>query len=231
MSAAADERPANIRWLPPGLRPPGGMTVRAERVFLLVGLAALFAGYDMGVFGFAVPKIQVSLHIPEDQVGITISYFRLAALAAVILAWSADLVGRRRLLLFTIVGQAVATLYTAFAQDYAQFVWAQIVTRVFGYAEEMLCYVVIAEEVAAEFARLGEWHAGGNELYGRRACVGREWVDQHPSRRLARAVCDRFAAAVPGGLFASPLARNQALRGARTKRCRNFLRASARHWI
>ena len=146
---ADDECPANIKWLPPGLRPPGGMTVRAERVFLLVGLAALFAGYDMGVFGFAVPKIQVSLHIPEDQVGITISYFRLAALGAVILAWSADLVGRRRLLLFTIAGQAIATLYTAFTPDYAQFVWAQIATRVFGYAEEMLCYVVIAEEVAA----------------------------------------------------------------------------------
>ena len=29
------------------------------------------------------------------------------------------------------------------------FVWAQILTRVFGYAEEMLCFVVIAEEVAA----------------------------------------------------------------------------------
>jgi putative MFS transporter len=73
----------------------------------------------------------------------------MAAIAALMLAWSADLVGRRRLLLFTIFGQAVATLGTAFVQDYAQFVWLQVATRVFGYAEEMLCFVVIAEEVSA----------------------------------------------------------------------------------
>ncbi len=146
---AADQRPAKFHWLPPGLRPPGGMTIRQERVFLLVGAAALFGGYDTNVFSFTVPQIQLSLHIPEDQVGLTVSYFRLAAIAALLLAWSADLVGRRRLLLFTIFGQGLATLASGFAQDYAQFVWLQIATRVFGYAEEMLCYVVIAEEVAA----------------------------------------------------------------------------------
>lgn len=147
MTAAGE--PAQIRWLPPGLRPPGGMTQRQELVFLLVGAAALFGGYDTNVFGFTIPQIQVSLGIPEDKVGLTISIFRLSAIAALLLAWTADIIGRRRLLLFTIVGQAIATLASGFAQDYAQFVWAQTITRVFGYAEEMLCYVVIAEEIAA----------------------------------------------------------------------------------
>ena len=157
IDSAGDDRAANIRWLPPGLRPPGGMTSRQERVFLLVGVAALFAGYDMTVFGLAIQQIQTSLHIPEDKISITLSYIRLASFAALALAWSADLVGRRRLLLFTIFGQAVATLGTAFVQDYSQFVWLQIATRVFGYAEEMLCFVVIAEEVSA-LAR--GWAAG-----------------------------------------------------------------------
>ncbi len=144
-----DDAPARFRWLPPGLRPPVAMVWRQERIFLLVGVAALFAGYDMNVFGLAIPQIQASLHIPENQVGLTVSYFRLATIVALLIAASADLVGRRRLLLFTIFGQAVFTLVTAFSGDYAQFVWAQILTRVFGYAEEMLCFVVIAEEVAA----------------------------------------------------------------------------------
>ena len=56
---------------------------------------------------------------------------------------------RKSLLLFTILGQAIFTLATAFTGDYVQFVWAQVLTRVFGYAEEMLCFVVIGEEVAA----------------------------------------------------------------------------------
>lgn len=141
--------PARFLWLPPGLRPPEAMVWRQERVFLLVGIAAMFAGFDTNVFGLAVPQIQASLHIPENQIGLTVSYFRIATLAALLLCSAADLVGRRRLLLFTIFGQAIFTLLTAFATDYPQFVWAQILTRVFGYAEEMLCFVVIAEEVSA----------------------------------------------------------------------------------
>jgi len=149
MSLSRDDAPGRFRWLPPGLRPPVAMQWRQERIFLLVGVAALFAGYDMNVFGFAIPQIQASLHIPENQVGLTVSYFRMAAIVALAISASADLVGRRRLLLFTIFGQAVFTLATAFSGDYVQFVWAQLLTRVFGYAEEMLCFVVIAEEMSA----------------------------------------------------------------------------------
>src|SRR5258706_7772292 len=146
---AQDEQPARFLWLRPfpGLRPAGPMNRRQERVFLLVGLAALFAGYDMNVYGFALPQIQASLNIPEDQIGTTIMWFRMAAFAAIGIAASADLVGRRRLLLFTIIGQGLATLATAFSQTYSEFVWLQIATRIFGYAEEMLCVVVIVEEV------------------------------------------------------------------------------------
>jgi putative MFS transporter len=150
MTAARDDLPARFGWLPPALRPPVAMTVRQERIFLLVGFAALFAGYDMNVYGLVIPQIQASLHIPEDQAGLTVTYFRFASFLALALSASADIVGRRRLLLITIFGQALATLATAFTSTYGEFLAAQIVTRVFGYAEEMLCFVVIAEEMAAE---------------------------------------------------------------------------------
>ena len=144
-----DNAPARFRWLPPGLRPPVPMAWRQERIFLLVGAAALFAGFDQNIFGLAIPQIQASLSIPENMVGVTVAYFRVAALVALLVAASADLVGRRRLLLVTILGQAIFTLLTAVTTNYGQFVAAQFLTRVFGYAEEMLCFVVIAEEVAA----------------------------------------------------------------------------------
>jgi putative MFS transporter len=131
-------------------RPPVAIDLRTERIFLLVGVAALFAGYDVNIYGLATPQIQASLHIPEDQVAPTVAYFRIAALFAMLLAASADLVGRRRLLLFTIFGQAVFTLLTAFATQYVTFVGAQFFTRIFGYAEEMLLFVVIAEEITAK---------------------------------------------------------------------------------
>ncbi len=142
------------------------MTRAEERVFRLVGVAMLFAGFDQNVYGFAIPQIQASLHIPENQIGLTVTYFRFATFIAMLLALSADIVGRRRLLLITIFGQAAFTLATAFSQTYPQFVWFQVLTRVFGYAEEMLCVVVIVEEVAAA-ARLGGRCAIGVELYRR----------------------------------------------------------------
>lgn len=153
-----DDQPATLHFLPPTLRPPEMMTRGQMRTFLLVGLAALFAGYDQNVYGFAIPQIQASLHIPEDQVGLTVSYFRIATFAAMFLALSADIVGRRTLLLVTIFGQAIFTLATAFSQTYSEFVWLQIFTRVFGYAEEMLCIVVVVEIVTAG---VRGWAVGG----------------------------------------------------------------------
>ncbi|HET7083557.1 MAG TPA: MFS transporter [Rhizomicrobium sp.] len=143
----ADSDPARVLKY---LRPPVPIDIRTERIFLLVGAAALFAGYDVNIYGLATPQIQASLHIPENQVAPTLAYFRIAAVFAFLLAASADLVGRRRLLLFTIFGQAIFTLLSAFGAHYWQFVGAQFFTRIFGYAEEMLLFVVVAEEITAK---------------------------------------------------------------------------------
>ncbi|MGD0189205.1 MAG: MFS transporter [Rhizomicrobium sp.] len=120
---------------------------RQGMVFLLVGFTFLFSGYDLNVYGLAIPQIQLSLHIPEDQTGLTVSYFRLATLIALFIAPLADIFGRRRLILFTIVGEALFTLASAFAQTYPEYVWLQICVRICGYCEELLCFVIVAEEI------------------------------------------------------------------------------------
>jgi len=157
MISGNDDRPGRFLWLPPGTRPPFPVPRRQETVFLLVGMTLLFSGYDLNVFGMALPQIQRELHIPENMAGVTISYFRLAALAALFIAPLADIVGRRRLLLVTVFGEALMTLATAFSQDYTQLVASQILARVFGYSEEMLCFVVVAEEIDA---RVRGWSTG-----------------------------------------------------------------------
>jgi len=145
-----DHEPARLLWLqPPFLKPKQAISRRQERIFLLVGLAALFAGYNESVFDFAIPQIQASLHIAEDKVGPTVTLFRLSVIGAMALTALADILGRRRLLLFTIIGQAIATLGSAFAPDYAIFVTCQILIRVFSGAELSLCFVVIVEEMDA----------------------------------------------------------------------------------
>ncbi|HKD22924.1 MAG TPA: MFS transporter [Rhizomicrobium sp.] len=155
--STAAERPARFLWLPPSLRPPVPLPRRQEITFLLVGTTLLFSGYDLSVYSLALPQIQHSLAIPENALGLTVSYFRLAAFATLLIAPLADIFGRRALLMFTVFFEALFTIATAFAQTSEQYVAAQILARVFGYSEEALCFVVIAEEIDA---RVRGWSTG-----------------------------------------------------------------------
>jgi MFS family permease len=153
----SDERPARFLWLPPGAHPPIPLPKRQELIFLLVGTTFLFSGYDLNVYGMAIPQIQRSLGIPENAIGPIVAQFRLAAVGAMAFALSADIFGRRRMLLFTLFFEALLTAATAFVQTRTEFVAVQIAARVFGYTEEMLCIVVIAEEIDA---RVRGWATG-----------------------------------------------------------------------
>jgi len=155
--AAGDDSAGRFLWLPPSMRPPHPLPRRQEIVFLLVGTTLLFSGYDLSIYSLALPQIQKSLHIPEDQVGLIVSYFSLAALVAIFIAPLADLFGRRRLLLVTVSIEALCTLASAFTLTATQYVVVQILARVFGYCEEALCFVVIAEEIDA---RVRGWSTG-----------------------------------------------------------------------
>lgn len=157
MTDASGARPARFLWLPPLLRPPTTLPHQQEIIFLLVGTTLLFSGYDLNIFGLALPQIQHELHIPENAAGLTVTYFRLAALAALLIAPLADIFGRRRLLIITVFGEALFTVASGFTHTYLQFVLAQILARVFGYCEELLCFVVIAEEIDA---RVRGWSTG-----------------------------------------------------------------------
>ena len=92
----------------------------------------------------------------------------------------ADRLGRRTLLLITILGSAVTTLATAFAQNETQFVILQASVRTFGYAQDMISIVVIAEEIAdqARGWALGQtlaWAFEGDEVLPRHVETAR-WL-------------------------------------------------------
>jgi MFS family permease len=126
------------------------LSARAEGlIILLAGSALLINHFDLGIFALALPQIQASLGIPESEIGLFTGVLRLGVLLAFPLMLLADKIGRRRMLLVTIIGMTGATIGTAFAQNPGQFLALQILARCFGYAEDMLCYVIVAEEIAA----------------------------------------------------------------------------------
>lgn len=146
MRDALQEPMARLAWLPRSLRPPVAIPLRHMRIMWLVGIAAMIAAYDLTMFGMALKQIQADLMIPEDQIALTNAIFRLGIVPAVFVSMLADRMGRRRLLMLTILGSAIFTMLTGFSQSHAQLTGFQLFVRMFSYAEDMLCYVVIAEE-------------------------------------------------------------------------------------
>jgi MFS family permease len=134
----------------PFLRRPPSLSAHHSRLLGVVGAAHLFANYGLGLLSLALPQIQAGLHIGEADVGGVTAAIRLGVIPALILTALADHVGRRVLLLTTVVGLAVSTGLSAWAQDAAQFVVLQFVARAFIAAEIVLGAVVVAEEFDAD---------------------------------------------------------------------------------
>lgn len=144
------------------------VTVRQWRVLGALGVANLVDNYDGALLGLALPQIQVGLAVSEETISRLVAIIRLGVLPAILLAVLADHIGRRALLLATIVGFTVCTFLTALVSEPRQFMTAQFVARAFIAAENMLAVVVIAEEFAARhrgwgvgmFGALGAWGHG-----------------------------------------------------------------------
>lgn len=149
MSTDAAACPPRWSRFAPFLGQPPALTPRQWQVLGLVSIATLFDQYDRALFALALPQIQVGLGIAEADVGWLGSIVRLGALPAFFATVAADRLGRRRVLLATIVGYTVCTAATALAPDARTFIVAQFLAHIFTAAEMMLAVVVIAEELDA----------------------------------------------------------------------------------
>ncbi len=116
------------------------------RILGLVGFASLFMRYDGAVLQLALPQIQSSLGISDAALSNTVAMIEFGSIPAFFLMLAADRVGRRRLLLITIVGYTILTGATAFVTSLPLFIAMQFLARVFLMTEVMLASVVIAEE-------------------------------------------------------------------------------------
>jgi MFS family permease len=119
------------------------------RVLGMLSVSELFDHYDMAILGFGLLHIQQGLGIGEAELGGTMAMVRLGLLPALAITLLADRMGRRRLLLATIIGFTLCTLATAFVETAEQFVVMQFLARMFIYAETMLAVVVLTEELGA----------------------------------------------------------------------------------
>ena len=122
----------------------------------------------MFLFTLNLKQIQADLGVAESDLGLLGSLVRAGALFSLFLAAAADRVGRRRMLLVTIVAYTVLTGLTAFSPNAQTFVVLQFFARAFAVAETILAIVVIVEEFPAEHRGWGS----GRQVRFRRAVEG-----------------------------------------------------------
>ena len=145
---ASEDRSYRPRWVQFAFflgRPPA-LTHRQWRVLGLVATASFFEQYDLYLFALALKQIQAGLGVAEADLGFLGSIVRFGALPAFLVALFADRLGRRRILLFTILAYTLFTGATALAPGAWTFVTFQFLARTFAVAEALLAVVVIAEE-------------------------------------------------------------------------------------
>lgn len=163
-SASADAERKSINFTFLGRTPP--FTRRQRRVFLIASTAGFFDQYDRALLSLALKQIQSGLKIAESHLGAMLSVIRLGYLMSLLLTPFADVFGRRRLLLYTVMGYTVFTGLSAIAPGERTFVAFQIIARAFAGAEAAVAMVIVAEEVDAAHRGWAIGLLGGVSLVG-----------------------------------------------------------------
>ncbi|MEY2420968.1 MAG: transporter, putative metabolite:H+ symporter [Acidimicrobiaceae bacterium] len=117
-------------------------------LWLLVS-AAFFEGYDASILSLLLPNIQGTFHVSEAVLGITRIPIELGLFAAFFVARLSDRVGRRPMLLWSVVGYTVFTALTALSWDIWSFAFFQFASRIFLGAEYAVGVTMIVEEFPA----------------------------------------------------------------------------------
>lgn len=113
---------------------------------LVAAGSALYSGMLLSLL---LPQIQSGLGVPAAELPRALAISRLGALPALYLMLAADRLGRRRVLLVALCGLALGNLATGFSRSASELIAAQFVATGFRACVEMLCAVVLIEELRA----------------------------------------------------------------------------------
>ena len=151
--AIADNRRAD-GWA--AVREGFGALRRSDWILLiLLGTTMFFDGYDRGVILVALKQIRSTFHLSQSSASWYLAVLYLGALPAVPIALRADRLGRKRLLVISVLGYTVATGLTAVAPSAVAFTACQFVARLFLNAEGAIVWTMAAESLPARARGIG----------------------------------------------------------------------------
>jgi MFS transporter, putative metabolite:H+ symporter len=123
---------------------------REWAVLAPLATVGFFEVYDVALLTLAAPVIAKGLGVAVATFGIGVALIRLATIGSLPFLRFADRIGRRAMLLVSLVLFTAATGATALAWGLAAFVALQMAARVFLSTEQALTNLVVAEELRAD---------------------------------------------------------------------------------
>ena len=115
-------------------------------LLILLISATFFEGYDSSILALLLPNIQATFHVSEAVLGLTRIPIELGLFVAFFVARQSDRVGRRPLLLWSVVGYTVFAGLTALSWNIWAFTFFQFGSRVFLGAEFAVAITMVVEE-------------------------------------------------------------------------------------
>jgi MFS family permease len=157
----------NPWWIPPFLGGvPASLAPEHLRLLGVLTFALFFENYDFSVLANALPQLAATFGIGKAAQGDFLSFVRMGALPAFLLFPWADRIGRRRLLLASVIGMSLGSALTATSQSALQFALFQVATRTFLVTAGVLAVVIVTEEFPAEHRGWGIGMLGGVSAIG-----------------------------------------------------------------
>ncbi|MEY4514789.1 MAG: hypothetical protein RLZZ450_6911, partial [Pseudomonadota bacterium] len=151
---------------------PTPLTSYQKRLFLLLGVATFFEGYEYVALTQLLPTLRKTYGLSESGAGVLVSVIGFSALLSFVLIRRADVVGRRPMLNITVVGYTAFSILSACSQDVWQFGAAQLGARAFLLAEYAISMVYLAEEFPADRRGFAVGTMQGLNSLGAIVCAG-----------------------------------------------------------
>lgn len=166
---------------------PSDLTRGSDPAYLrlllaLLVSAALFDGYDGAILDIIGPGLLETFALSESGLAAVRFGIKLGAVLAFFVAQASDRVGRRKILIWSVVGFTIFTTLTAFSPNVWLFTLAQFCAEIFIGAEYAVSVTMISEEfpTATRGTALGKFsltHAAGSILVPILILAG---IDQTP---------------------------------------------------
>jgi MFS transporter, putative metabolite:H+ symporter len=126
------------------------LTPYQRRLFVFLGVATFFEGYDFVALTQILPHLRADMGLDKHDATTLVGVINFGTLLAYLLVRRADSWGRRRVLTITIAGYTLFTLMSGLAPNVWWFAIAQMLARIFLIGEWAISMVIAAEEFPAD---------------------------------------------------------------------------------